>query len=120
MNETGDKFKIFEKTFLMSKKFLAFLVITAVLSGHAFFIIWKIADVSAIGMWPASLLMVNIACISFVGLAFNVTQAKLDSAVRLAQVFGGKFDFKSLPSSIQKTIGRVVPPQKDVQPGEEG
>jgi len=87
----NDKFKTFEKTFLMSKKFVAFFLTLAVLAAIAGFIVWKTADAGNISMWTACVLIADIVCLSFVSLAYNVSQAKLDSAVRLATVLGDKF-----------------------------
>ena len=89
MNE--EQFKRFEKTLFASKKFVAFLLTLIVLSGLGVFLIWKIADAGDIGMWTSMLLITDIVALSIVSLANNVSQAKLDSVVRLASILGDKF-----------------------------
>jgi uncharacterized Tic20 family protein len=86
-----DQFKKFEKSFTMSKKFIAFFLTLLVLAGIDIFIIWKIADAGDISMWTATVLITDIVALSFVSMAFNVRQAALDSAVRLASILGDKF-----------------------------
>ena len=95
-----DQFKKFEKSFLHSKNFLAFLLTLVALTGIAAFIIWKMVDAGDVGMWTAICLTTDIVALSFVSLAFNVKQAKLDSAVRLASILGDKF-------KIPKGLGEV-------------
>jgi hypothetical protein len=83
----------------MSKKFVAFLLTLVALTGIAAFIIWKMVDAGDIGMWTAIVLTTDIVALSFVSMAFNVKQAALDSAVRLASILGDKFSvdkFKGL------------------------
>ena len=89
MNE--EQYKRFEKSFLMSKKFLAFLLTLVALTGIAAFLIWKMASAAEMGMWTAVVLTTDIVALAFVSLAFNVKQAALDSAVRLASILGDKF-----------------------------
>lgn len=84
-------FKKFEKSFLMSKKFIAFLLTLIVLAGLGIFTIWKIAEAGDIGMWTATFLIIDLVCLSFVSMAYNLKQAALDSAVRLASILGDKF-----------------------------
>lgn len=100
-----DQFKRFEKTFLLSKKFLAFFLTLVVLAGIDVLIIWKIANAGDIGMWTATVLITDIVALAFVSLAFNVKQAALDSAVRLASILGGKFSadkFKGIIGQSEK------------------
>lgn len=87
----NEQFKRFEKSFLMSKKFVAFLLTLVALTGIATFIIFKMVDAGGLSMWTAVVLTTDIVALAFVSLAFNVKQAALDSAVRLASILGDKF-----------------------------
>lgn len=100
----NEKFALFEKTFLMSKKFLAFFIITLALVGQNVFALWQMTSANEMNMWAATWMIVNSIGLAFVGLAFNVSQARLDSAVRLAAVLGDKLDFKNLPKQIKDAL----------------
>ena len=91
-----------EKSFLMSKKFLSFFFTLAALTGVNVFIILKIENAGDIGMWTAMVLITNSVTKSFVSLAFNVKQAALDSAVRLASILGDKFSPDKLRGILDK------------------
>ena len=100
MNE--EQLKRFEKTLLASKKFVAFLLTLAVLTGIAAFIIWKTVDAGDLGMWTAIVLTATVVAISFVSLANNVSQARLDSAVRLASILKDAFPTDKLKDVLGK------------------
>jgi hypothetical protein len=98
----SDQFKQFEKSFLMSKKFIAFFLTLMVLTALPAFLIWKTADAGDIGMWTAIFLITDVVALAFVSLAFNVKQAALDSAVRLASILGDKFSADKLSGILNK------------------
>lgn len=97
-----DQFKKFEKSFLHSKKFIAFFLTLLVLAGIDIFIILKIADAGNINMWTAMVLITDIVALSFVSLAFNVKQAAIDAGVRLASILGNAFPADKLKSILGK------------------
>ena len=97
-----DLFKQFEKSFLMSKKFVAFFLTLVSFTGMNMYIIFKTANAGDIGMGTTTVLSVNSVCIAFVSLAFNVKQAALDSAVRLASILGDKFSPEKLRGILDK------------------
>lgn len=97
----GEKFQLFEKTFLMSKKFVAFFLTLAVLAGIEIFLIWRITDAGNIGMWLATVMIVDIVCLSVVSVAFNLKQAALDSVVRLAAILGEKFPLDKFKNALK-------------------
>lgn len=74
-----------EKVWHKSKKFLAFLIMEAVLGGLAFYTIFHLDSVG----WPMSaLLMTVVMNMGFIAVAFNAKQAELDKYVRFAALTG--------------------------------
>ena len=74
-----------EKVWHKSKKFLAFLIMEAVLGGLAFYAVFHL---ETIGWSIASVLITIIMNMGFIAVAFNAKQAELDKYVRFAALTG--------------------------------
>ena len=86
-NHKQEIMKLVEKGALASKKFLAFLITESFLLAIALAALkWQ----PALG-WPLAATMLAIVLVmGFIAVAFNTTQAKLDSYVRVAALAAGK------------------------------
>jgi hypothetical protein len=74
-----------EKVWHKSKKFLAFLIMEAVLGGLAFYAVFHLDSIG----WPmATLLMTVVMNMGFIAVAFNAKQAELDKYVRFVALTG--------------------------------
>ena len=79
--------KIVEKAWFQSKKFLAFITIEAMLFTMAVLALKWQANLG----WPLSTFMLAIVLVmGFIAVAFNLSQAKTDSFVRVAALAAGK------------------------------
>jgi len=108
MNDRANMVKIFEKHFLKSKKFLAFLLLLALLSAFVIcFLKWRF-DFG----WPAASVMIAIIfTMGFVTLAFNGKQAALDQYTRGIALTG------KMPGAVVKGVQQAIqPPPKDAKP----
>ncbi len=107
INERANMVKVFEKHFLKSKKFLAFLLLLALLSAFVIcFLRWRF-DFG----WPAaSVLIAIIFTMGFVTLAFNGKQAALDQYTRGIALTG------KLPGTIANIKQSIQSPPKDAKP----
>lgn len=70
---------VLEKVWHQSKKFLAFLVMEAILAGLAFYLVFT---VKAVDWAMVALLTALVTNASFIALAFNAKQAELDRYIR--------------------------------------
>lgn len=97
--------KMVEKGALGSKKFLAFLITESFLLAIALAALkWQ----PELG-WPLAATMLAIVLImGFIAVAFNTTQAKLDSYVRVAALAAGK-----MPKHITDKISGVTSEDPD-------
>lgn len=76
---------VIEKVWHKSKKFLAFLIMEAILGGLAFYTVYSLG---AFG-WPAvSFLITVVFNMGFIAVAFNSKQAELDKYVRFVALTG--------------------------------
>ncbi len=93
-----------EKAWFRSKKFIAFILTVVCLCGLGLAALkWQP------GLdWPLAGFMIAIViCITFTALAFNVTQAKLDTFVRVAALVGKG------PADYTKKLKEVLPAKED-------
>lgn len=74
-----------EKVWHQSKKFLAFLIMEAILGGLAFYLVFSVGVVD----WP---MVVALTCLitnaTFTAIAFNAKQAELDRYIRFVALTG--------------------------------
>jgi hypothetical protein len=76
---------VIEKVWHKSKKFLAFLIMEAVLSGLAFYTVYSLGTFG----WPVvSFLTAVVLNMGFIAVAFNAKQAELDKYVRFVALTG--------------------------------
>jgi len=80
-----DILKLMEKGWYQSKKFLAFLLVETMLFSMALAALkWQ----TSLG-WPLALFMFTLViCMAFITVAFNLSQSKLDSFIRVTALLG--------------------------------
>jgi hypothetical protein len=71
---------VIEKVWHKSKKFLAFLIMEAILGGLAFYTVYNLSAVS--------FLITIVFNMGFIAVAFNAKQAELDKYVRFVALTG--------------------------------
>jgi hypothetical protein len=76
---------VIEKVWHKSKKFLAFLIMEAILGGLAFYTVYSLGTFG----WPVvSFLTAVVFNMGFIAVAFNAKQAELDKYIRFVALTG--------------------------------